>query len=310
MKERISYFLLLLSFLFFGIFVYRGNQIDAYLLEFPEDQELLENDGLGELGKFEEKDPSLPYSRGEPLDGELFNREYAEFRWPPSMVILLSGWASPFKDDDMWTVTLSEPLYYYASPQDAKPALVLEAGKEYLIYSRYLESADISSVLLNYCGGLQFGIGSWPSYEEGWRYGIPFIPMEDFEKIKDGSYEPPGFYYVGLGDLKRVIFSDRIERKTAEGLAEEISEDDRRNLDLEVYGTDWVLYGDGFYRSPDLVERTPLNISHRRHTLDMWDGLCLALGTGFLGAAVGFFLKLRRVSRPGRPETDGEGARA
>ena len=81
-------------------------------------------------------------------------------------------------------------------------------------------------------------------------------------------------------------------------------------MDLEVYGTDWVLYGDGFYRSPDLVERTPLNISHRRHTLDMWDGLCLALGTGFLGAAAGFFLKLRRVSRPGRTETDGEGARA
>ena len=70
--------------------------------------------------------------------------------------------------------------------------------------------------------------------------------MEDFEKIKDGNYEPPGFYYVGLGDLKRVIFSDRIERKTAEGLAEEISEDDRSNLDLEVYGTDRVLYGDGF----------------------------------------------------------------
>ena len=49
------------------------------------------------------------------------------------------------------------------------------------------------------------------------------------------------------------------------------------------------LYGDGFYRSPDLVERTPLNISHRRHTLDMWDGLCLALGTGFLGAAAALF---------------------
>ena len=43
MKKGISCFLLLLSFLFFGIFVYRGNQIDAYLLEFPEDQELLEN---------------------------------------------------------------------------------------------------------------------------------------------------------------------------------------------------------------------------------------------------------------------------
>ena len=84
MKKGISCFLLLLSFLFFGIFVYRGNQIDAYLLEFPEDQELLENDGLGELGKFEEKDPSLPYSRGEPLDGELFNREYAEYRCPPA----------------------------------------------------------------------------------------------------------------------------------------------------------------------------------------------------------------------------------
>ena len=64
MKERISYFLLFLSFLFFGIFVYRGNGIDACLLEFPEDQELLENDGLGGLGKFEEKDQPAIQPRG------------------------------------------------------------------------------------------------------------------------------------------------------------------------------------------------------------------------------------------------------
>lgn len=91
MKERISYFLLFLSFLFFGIFVYRGNGIDAYLLEFPEDQELLENDGLGGWEHLRKKIPACHTAAGSrwtgsSLTGNMRNTDAPQHGDPPVRV--------------------------------------------------------------------------------------------------------------------------------------------------------------------------------------------------------------------------------
>lgn len=123
--------------------------------------------------------------------------------------------------------------------------------------------------------------------------------MEKYEALLDGTYELPEALYTGLGDLKRVAYSSAMEvflPATSEEREENGGDSTGRWHDLAffhseaVYHTDLVLADIGAYKSPDFAY-PPLNLRHRLHSFNVWDGICVGLGT--ISFAAGFLLFLQ-----------------
>lgn len=120
---------------------------------------------------------------------------------------------------------LKQSISYYSEPDDnLEPLLTLDAGKTYMI--RIFDTR-------NY----KYGIKSWPTYEKGWRFVIPFFER-GYEKLDASAY------YVKLKDLYSPLMSimKEINYSMPKGY------DHRRIL----LNNDEMLYAKGFYMSPDL----------------------------------------------------------
>lgn len=284
MKKYIPFCLLALAAVFWAVPALRSTYVETDTSSFY-NADLMFRDSMNDI-TFSDNGEGRLNQKGEELDEGTFLETYKELhdaRW------------SFFLPNNLTVVTLSEPLYYYNSPEDAEPALVLEAGKRYLVYSPELEREIFRR------GGrwIGYGLVSWPTYEKGWRYARPLIPMEKYEALLDGTYELPEAFYTGLGDLKRVAYSSAMEvflPATSEEREENGGDATGRWHDLAcfhseaVYHTDLVLADIGAYKSPDFVY-PPLNLRHRLHSFDVWDGICVGLGT--ISFAAGFLLFLQ-----------------
>ncbi len=291
MKKMIFWGLLVAAFLLCAVVLYRGSRTETYDLDFPEEGLQVWTD-MEKAPAFVSNGKAQVYSRRDELDGETLFAEY------------VADWDEPILAYDYTpvVVTLSQPLYYYAAPGDTKPALTLEAGKQYVVYSGYMHGAFFWEKLW----GFGYGLKSWPTYEKGWRYAAPFVPVEEYESACSGTYESPGCYYVGLGDLKRVVFQEPLlmgdikENGDTSGMADaRIAQGGDYGISMGkdfLYFADAFLYSGGEYESPD-YEYPPLNLARLRHRFDIWDGICILLSGGSLTAAGAFLFHYKKKSR-------------
>ncbi len=288
MKKYIPFCLLALAAVFWAVPALRSTYVETDTSSFY-NADLMFRDSMNDI-TFSDNGEGRLNQKGDVLDEETLLEAYKE---PHD-----AEW-SFFLPDDLTAVTLSDPLYYYNSPGDAEPALVLEAGKRYLVYSPEFEREIFRR------GGrwIGYGLVSWPTHEKGWRYARPLITMEEYEAFLDGAYKLPEALYTGLGDLKRAAYSsamevflpaDSEEREESGGKASGEWRDMASFHAEAVYHTDLVLADIGAYKSPDF-SYPPLNLRHRRHTFDTWDGVCVGAGTAALTA--GSFLLLHMYLR-------------
>ena len=143
------------------------------------------------------------------------------------------------------SATLPKDIVYYREENGIKvPALTLSKGSE---ISFYITDHTI----------IPYGYGylTFPTYERGWRYAVPFEVDGENDYLRDWgeesilSQEEADFYYVKLEDIElvyRLLIADRL-------IAEEIDprEMERRVLTnlLQVDGT---LRWSNIYISPDV----------------------------------------------------------
>lgn len=84
-------------------------------------------------------------------------------------------------------IVLPCDVNYYVRKEDSKPAFTLKKGTEVYI----LPDRKAFSIV-------GYGLQCWPDYQEGWRYGCPFI-TEDTTNIVDGNT----MYFVKSAQLER-----------------------------------------------------------------------------------------------------------
>lgn len=288
MKKVIFTGLLVAAFLLCAVVAYRGSRTETYDLDFPE-KGLQVWEDLKTAPVFVSNGKGQTYFYGDELNGERLFAEYVA-DWDGETLAY---------DYTPVVVTLSQPLYYYAAPGDEEPALTLEAGKQYVVYSGYMRGAFFWEKLW----GFGYGLKSWPTYEKGWRYAAPFVPVEEYGNACGGTYESPGCYYVGLGDLKRVVFQEPLlmgelkENGDTSGMTDARTAPGgdcglRMGNDF-LYFADAFLYSGGGYESPD-YKYPPLNLARLRHRFDGWDGVCILLSGGCLTAAAVLHLQERK----------------
>ena len=124
MKKYIPFCLLALAAVFWAVPALRSTYVETDTSSFY-NADLMFRDSMNDI-TFSDNGEGRLNQKGEELDEGTFLETYKELhdaRW------------SFFLPNNLTVVTLSEPLYYYNSPEDAEPALVLEAGKRYLVYS-------------------------------------------------------------------------------------------------------------------------------------------------------------------------------
>ena len=145
------------------------------------------------------------------------------------------------------TATLSEDLTYYREVMGVKfPALTLKKG-------------SVISIEYNQERTIPFGYGytTYPTYERGWRYAIPFqTGSEPYTGKEKGAFivsqEEAEYYYVRLSDIQKILrlFAEAdLERKGD-------TEYDSKQIEETVYNNllnidNWLASGE-IYLSPDL----------------------------------------------------------
>ena len=143
------------------------------------------------------------------------------------------------------SVTLPKDVVYYREENGLKiPALTLLKGSE---ISFYITDHTI----------IPYGYGylTFPTYERGWRYAVPFEVDGENDYLRDWgeesilSQEEADFYYVKLEDIElvyRLLIADRL-------IAEEIDPREiERRVQSNLLRIDQILQGSNIYISPDM----------------------------------------------------------
>lgn len=163
-------------------------------------------------------------------------------------------WLPMAQSNDFYTDYIFTPtreIYWYASPGDAEPALVMEPGGAYRVTHRELmvfgAGRDSSKVFGQNVGA---GLHSWPTYDAGWRYAFPpvaeadrpgtpkycYIRYEDLKAIADGT---AGYFFVNEeGNLRELTVEEEA--------------DYLRIRQEEFTLIDTGLFTEGLYYSPNL----------------------------------------------------------
>ena len=143
------------------------------------------------------------------------------------------------------SVTLPKDIVYYREENGLKiPALTLLKGSE---ISFYITDHTI----------IPYGYGylTFPTYERGWRYAVPFELDGKDDYIREWgeesilSQEEADFYYVKLGDIElvyRLLVSNRLVEKGTD--PQEIE----RRVQSNLLRIDQILQGSNIYISPDM----------------------------------------------------------
>ena len=193
MKKMIFGGLLVVAFLLCAVVLYRGSRTETYDLDFPEEGLQVWTD-MEKAPAFVSNGKAQVYSRRDELDGETLFAEY------------VADWDEPILAYDYIpvVVTLSQPLYYYAAPGDTEPALTLEAGKQYVVYSGYMHGVVFQEPLL--MGDIKEN-GDTSGMTDariapGGDYGISmekdFLYFADAFLYSGGEYESPDYEYPPL----------------------------------------------------------------------------------------------------------------
>ena len=137
-------------------------------------------------------------------------------------------------------LTLPFDLTYYRRSGDQKiPAYTLKKGTEIAL------TLGENSAVFGY------GLTSFPTYEKGWRYAVPFavVGEEDSIPIKGSldvlSQDEYDYYYVRLRDLYRIAAA---HFRTYPEYHDRVYELSTRT----VLWADWRLFTQMMYDSPDL----------------------------------------------------------
>ena len=143
------------------------------------------------------------------------------------------------------SVTLPKDIVYYREENGLKiPALTLLKGSE---ISFYITDHTI----------IPYGYGylTFPTYERGWRYAVPFEVDGENDYLRDWgeesilSQEEADFYYVKLRDIElvyRLLVSNRLVEKGTD--PQEIE----RRVQSNLLRIDQILQGNNIYISPDM----------------------------------------------------------
>ena len=143
------------------------------------------------------------------------------------------------------SVTLPKDIVYYREENGIKvPALTLSKGSE---ISFYITDHTI----------IPYGYGylTFPTYERGWRYAVPFEVDGEDDYIREWgeesilSQEEADFYYVKLRDIElvyRLLVSNRLVEKGTD--PQEIE----RRVQSNLLRIDQILQGSNIYISPDM----------------------------------------------------------
>ena len=143
------------------------------------------------------------------------------------------------------SVTLPKDIVYYREENGIKvPILTLSKGSE---ISFYITDHTI----------IPYGYGylTFPTYERGWRYAVPFEVDGEDDYIREWgeesilSQEEADFYYVKLRDIElvyRLLVSNRLVEKGTD--PQEIE----RRVQSNLLRIDQILQGSNIYISPDM----------------------------------------------------------
>lgn len=171
-----------------------------------------------------------PYSQHVPLEEMRFGAYGHYFGYPTAIQ----------EPEFVETLPLPCDIQYYANPEDKEPVLTLEKGTVVRVPAEIGIFAGYSST-----NNRGTPLRTWPSYEKGWRYGLPFVP-----EGSEGPTADSPMYYVRTEDIRAVaakfvdanwdilsLYDFRIKREARE---------------FFVLTIDRTLYQDGCYCSPDL----------------------------------------------------------
>lgn len=144
-------------------------------------------------------------------------------------------------------ITLPKDLVYYQQTMGVKiPALTLKKGSK---ISFYIEPNSFVPY--------GYGYSTYPTYEQGWRYAVPFeVDKEPYQWNGDLGYalsqKEADFYYLRLSDLEvvaRLLIQSQIESAGLEPFSEAELEQSIYNL---VFYIDYRLLYNDIYFSPDI----------------------------------------------------------
>ena len=135
-------------------------------------------------------------------------------------------------------ISLPCNVEYYSAKEDATPALTLEKGTEVYV----LPDGEI------HIPG--YGTVCWPDYEEGWRYGSPFLTVDFSYLWEVYPEEAVPMYYVKTEQLEQVEQS--FYESNQKSFARITKAEYVKNVVLQI---DQVLYDNGAYMSEELLKK-------------------------------------------------------
>lgn len=164
------------------------------------------------------------------------------------------------------SITSAITLRYYAAPDESSEVVYeIPAGTKVVFSNKHME--------------IGYGIYSFPTYEEGWRYVRPYT-VENGSIVYEEDSISDQYYYVKTADMREYVgyLIKLCGLKNAES-----------NARKYLFATDTALYNKGFYFSPDLYHdvMTPTSV-----TGFTWGAIFL--GAEILFAIVWNILKVRK----------------
>ncbi len=178
------------------------------------------------------------------------------------------------------TITLPSDLTYYREEQGIKiPALTLKKGS--LISIEYKATQMIP---------FGYGYRTYPTYERGWRYAIPFQTGEEpYEGTQIGkpfvSQQQADYYYVKLSDIEKVLRLLLEATDEQQGEASSASQKFGQRMYNSLFNIDHWLASENIYLSPDIGGSV----------FTKWDYILLAASAGcFLLALLSLFFSYRK----------------
>ena len=178
------------------------------------------------MENFSDNQKNEPYARKVPLS-EMDFEVYAEY-FPTATTLIQYNYNRK--------ISLPCDVEYYCAKEDSAPAVTLKEGTEVYIMSDDEIIPD------------GYGMICWPDYEDGWRYGQPFL-TEDFS---DSSVpEGTSLYYVREEQLEKV--AEAFYKSNQTHFEKKISADDYVKKITRYI--DQILYDNGAYVSNSLLKK-------------------------------------------------------
>ena len=195
---------------------------------------------------FKQNNKNEPYARGVPLDEMDFSEYWGYF-------ITQSYAVQTDETQESVYLTLPCDVEYYLHKEDKTPAVVLKKGTEVVVGKNL--PLDETMALFDMSG---YGMRTWPGYEAGWRYGIPFRTRLDYVESLVGAKR----YYVKTQQLFEVANAyynliDPVDESNYEDFPEMLEYEKEKRAILPIHialSIDRLLCNEGAFLSPDYIK--------------------------------------------------------